>query len=80
MKKSILLSILFLSISLYGCSSDGESDKQQTEYAEINQVTQDDSETEKIENVEEDTDDQTAPELIAPTKEEFYSVYLYRGT
>ena len=70
MRKSILLSILFLSISLYGCSSDDESDKQRTEYVEINQVTQDDSETEKIENVEEDTDDQTAPELIAPTKEE----------
>lgn len=70
MRKSILLSILFLSISLYGCSANNESNKQQTEYAEINQVTQDDSETEKIENVEEDTDDQTAPELIAPTKEE----------
>lgn len=80
MKKSILLSILFLSISLSGCSANDERDKQQMEYAEINQEIQDDSEAENIENtdtvesLETVTNDQTESEPVAPTKEEVLSM------
>lgn len=80
MKKSILLSVLFLSISLSGCSANEERDKQQTEYAELNQEIQDDSETENIEDteteesLESETNDQTGSEPAAPTKEEVLSM------
>ena len=54
---------------------EGESDKQQMEYAEINQEKQDDSEAENIEttgNVE--INDQDESEPVAPTKEEVLSM------
>ena len=56
-----------------------ESNKQQIEYAEINQEKQDDSEAENIENIEnvgtleEEANDQTESEPVAPTKEEVLS-------
>ena len=76
MKKIRLFSILFLSISLFGCSAKDESDKQQTEYAEISQEIQDESERETTENVETaensevETDGQSESEPVKPTKEE----------
>ena len=76
MKKSILLCILLLSIFLFGCSANDESNKQQTEYAEINQEIQDESEsimpdnTETVEKSEAETDEQSESEPAVPTKEE----------
>lgn len=84
MKKGILLCVLFLTISLYGCSARKEGDKQQMESTEIQQETQqgaqEDAEAEKTEsaeNSEAETEGQTEPELARPAKEEVLAMREY---
>ena len=82
MKRTVLLSILFLSISLAGCSAKDESDKQPPEYTGTDQEIPDDSEVNNMESTETagnseaeagdltEAENQTEAEPVAPTKEE----------
>ena len=83
-KKCIILLSLTICLSfLAGCqntefSINNENDNSQTDYAEINQEKQEDSEAENIENIQAagnaEINDQTESEPVAPTKEEVLSM------